>query len=883
VTIEAGQHLHHYRLIEKIGEGGMGVVWKASDTKLDREVAIKFLPHVFSKDPERLARFKREAKLLASVNHPGVAAIYGFETVDNIHFLVLELVPGQGLDEMLRDGPLPVSRALDISRSVAEGLQAAHATGIIHRDLKPANVKITPDGTAKVLDFGLAKVGDAPATPGDTSLSPTVTHAGTQMGVVLGTAPYMSPEQARGLALDKRTDIWSFGCLLYECLTATKPFAGKTVSDSIAKILGREPDWKKLPAATPLKIHDLLHQCLQKDPDRRLPDMTDAIRQIQAALHEPATATKAWRKGRPLWLAAPVVILGALAIYLLATFREPAPPAGDSKKMIAVLPFENMGPAEDEYFADGITEEISARLAAVRALGVIGRTSAMQYKQSGKSVQQIGEELDIDYVLDGTVRWQRAAAGSSRVRVTPQLIRVSDATQLWAEIYEAEMSDIFEVQSEIAGQVARALDVTLGESGQRVLEARPTEDLQAYDFYLRGEDYWRDSYEEEDFSIAQQMFEQAVDLDPGFALAYAKLGLVHDSLYWFHFDRTPERLARSKAAIDKALKLDPDLPEAHVALGWYYYHGFLDYESALRELAIAEASLPDNLLVLEGIASVRRRQGRWEDALSRFRRVAEIDPRSKGVAKDLNDTTLAMRLYSDAERWIDLQIALAPDDRTAYISKAWLQVTWTGSTERAREVLDDALGDEAAVDTNFGSTLTSRIRLNMFDAKYQAALDLLSLETSGVFMDNQYVFVPTEAVRAEVHGLMGRPELERQGYESARATLEAMLDDRPDDARLHGALGIAFAGLGRKEDAVRAAKRGVELLPVSKEAWRGVYRVQDLARVYAMVGEHDLAIDRLVYLLSVPGELSPHLLRLDPTWHSLHDQPRFRELVEEIG
>ncbi|MDH3785677.1 MAG: serine/threonine protein kinase, partial [Acidobacteriota bacterium] len=307
-AFQPGESLLHYRLTEKIGEGGMGVVWKALDTKLDRDVAIKILPAVFSQDPERLSRFKREAKILASVNHPAVAAIYGFETVGETHFLVLELVPGQGLDELLKSGPLPVKRALEIARGVAEGLQAAHATDIIHRDLKPANVKVTggqrgqtsslsPGVVAvKVLDFGLARAGEAPTSPVDSSLSPTVTSAGTQFGMILGTAAYMSPEQARGLPTDRRTDIWSFGCLLYECLTDSRPFAGETVSDSIARILEREPDLDALPADTPGQVRSLLTRCLEKDRDQRLADIGDVIAAIDEGLKNPTPAPSVRRR-----------------------------------------------------------------------------------------------------------------------------------------------------------------------------------------------------------------------------------------------------------------------------------------------------------------------------------------------------------------------------------------------------------------------------------------------------------------------------------------------------------------------------------------------------------------------------------------------------------
>jgi serine/threonine protein kinase len=290
VTLESGQKLAHYRLVEKIGEGGMGVVWKADDLKLGRAVAVKILPDEFARDNQRLVRFEREAKLLAALNHPNVASIYGFESDSDVHFLVLELVDGQTLSQMVKTGPLPMEEALDICRQVADGLEAAHAAGVIHRDLKPGNVVITHEGKAKVLDFGLAKGLEGTVESGsDLSMSPTVTFGGTQAGVVMGTAPYMSPEQARGKPLDKRTDIFSFGCLLYECLTGNLVFSGETVTDTLSAILQNEPDWTVLPERTPRRVRELLERCMEKSPRNRLHDIADARIEL-----DHASAAKEW-------------------------------------------------------------------------------------------------------------------------------------------------------------------------------------------------------------------------------------------------------------------------------------------------------------------------------------------------------------------------------------------------------------------------------------------------------------------------------------------------------------------------------------------------------------------------------------------------------------
>jgi len=326
-----GKTLSHYKIIEKIGQGGMGVVYRAEDTNLSREVAIKVLPEQFTKDPQRLARFEREAKLLASLNHPNIAAIYGLEEADGVRFLALELVEGETLAERVAKGPVPVKEALEVCRQIAEGVEAAHEKGVIHRDLKPANVKVTPEGKVKILDFGLAKAfeGEAPVT--DISQSPTLTEEMTRAGVILGTAAYMSPEQARGEEVDKRTDIFAFGCVLYELLTGRKAFGGKTVTDTLAKVLEGVPDWKAVSSDTPSKILDLLQRCLEKDSDERLPHIAEARIQLKRALKEPASPTDVASAVQPLqqrWTLGVAVVVGAvvagLAVWLLI---QPSPPA----------------------------------------------------------------------------------------------------------------------------------------------------------------------------------------------------------------------------------------------------------------------------------------------------------------------------------------------------------------------------------------------------------------------------------------------------------------------------------------------------------------------------------------------------------------------------
>ncbi|GAF72962.1 unnamed protein product, partial [marine sediment metagenome] len=454
------------------------------------------LPAEVMANPKARSRFAREAKVLASLNHPNIATIYDqLEEAEGIGYLVLEYVPGQTLAERIARGQIKLEEALTIGLQIAEAVAAAHEHDVIHRDLKPGNIKITPEGKVKVLDFGLAKAVGGEALQEQTTI--------TQPGRVIGTPAYMSPEQARGKPTDKRSDIWSFGCVLYEMLTGRMPFRGETVSDTLANILQTEPEWQALPQSTLANIQVLLRRCLTKDPQHRLRDIGDASIEINETLSllttapsvtTPASASfKSEIAGKPklrtmamIVGAAIIIVLSGVAVWFLSKEQAQQP---SKEKVLVVLPFENLGPAEDEYFAAGITDAITARLAVIRGLGVISRQSAMQYKKREKSAQVIRKELGVDYILEGTVQRERPSDPTSRVRIIPQLIRASDDRLVWAQTYDDDMSEVFRLQSDRAEQVAQALDITLLEPERRALESRPTENIKAYEYYLRGDEY----------------------------------------------------------------------------------------------------------------------------------------------------------------------------------------------------------------------------------------------------------------------------------------------------------------------------------------------------------------------------------------------------------
>jgi TolB-like protein len=905
-----GLVLSRYENFERIGAGGMGVVYRAKDTGLERPVALKFLTRPAG-GPDEHARFLREARTAAALNHPTICTIHevgevraGEETIlgegaplsVGTPFIAMELIEGRTLEaELKASGPLALDELLRAAVQIAEGLAAAHAKGIVHRDLKPGNVMLTSDRRAKILDFGLAKP-LGPAAPGDAVMTAaeTVSAELTRDGRVLGTVAYMSPEQAMGKAVDSRSDVFSFGIVLYEMAAGHRPFRGESSTSTLAKILEAAPeplDEKR--EDLPAELLRIVRRCLHKSPDARYNDTRDLLVALSELRVETtsgptrvARSESATRENGPeairgnRWtlaiVAAAAIVIVALGGYWFTrdgrmSEQSPveAPPAAaapDERTMIAVLPLENLGPPEDEYFATGITDEITGRLAAVRSLGVISRKSAAQYAGTTKTTRQIGEELGIDYLLQGTVRWARGAEGSSRVRISPQLVRVSDDTTLWAETYDAVMEDIFEVQSNIARGVVDRLGVVLLEPEARATQSIPTENQEAYQAYLRGMRHWFDSgfFEEN-----ARWFQEAVELDPGFALAYARLAEAHSRMHFYGQDISEDRRVRAQQALNRAIELSPDAPETHAAIGELHYHR-RDYDRAQEAFEIAERLRPNDTEILLFKALVLRRRGRWQEALATHERILRLNPRDADSFGLFSETAMFMRKYEQAFRLGNQAVALDP--KYGWL-KAWHAWLTGGSLSEARRALE-----HMRPTTNHEFRCWILYWQEIYEGRYAEAIERLAPDPDG-WLRFGWLIRPVPLFEAWAHELREESELARVAYESARIRIEAELRTSQDEARLHASLGLAYAGLGRKDDAIREGERAVELLPISKDAVFGPSLVVDLALIYAQTGEHDAAMDRIEYVLSVPAQFSVHLLRLDPRWRPLHDHPRYRAIT----
>jgi serine/threonine protein kinase/Tfp pilus assembly protein PilF len=530
MSLVLGSRIGAYEVLAPLGAGGMGEVFRARDTRLERIVALKVLPQAFAADVERLARFEREAKLLASLNHPNVATLYGLEDPGGAPCLVLEFIEGESLAQRLARGPIPVRETLEIGAAIAAGVEAAHGRGIVHRDLKPGNVMLAAAGAVKVLDFGLAK---APAAESgvELSASPTVAIGATGAGTILGTAAYMSPEQARGRATDARTDVWALGCILFECLSGRAAFGGDSASDVIARVLERDPDWARLPAMAPPRFQALVRRCLAKDATAR-----------------PATIGEV---GRELAAIAAEISLPPSSVARAATVSAPAP-------SVAVLYFENLARDPDsDYFCAGITEDILTDLSKIRGLRVASRNAVARYRGTGPEIAKVGAELGVGAVVEGTVR-----RAGDRVRISAQLVSTADGFQLWAERFDRTMEDVFAVQEEIASAIAAALRVALSPDEKEDLGRNRPQDVRAYDLYLKGREQYG-HYTRESLEQAMSLFEEATRVDPRYALAWAGVADVHGQRIQWGFTTDAEGTKQlGLEAVEKALALDPRVAEA---------------------------------------------------------------------------------------------------------------------------------------------------------------------------------------------------------------------------------------------------------------------------------------------------------------------------------
>ena len=864
-----------YLLERELGRGGMATVYLARDLKHDRPVALKVLhAHLASAlGPER---FLREIKLAARLQHPHILSVHdsgeaGTPGRSPSLWFTMPYVEGESLrDRLKRNGQLPVEDAVRITGEAAQALDWAHQHGIIHRDIKPENILLTRDGNVLVGDFGIARaLASGAVQPGGVTEERL-----TETGLSLGTPAYMSPEQAAAeRTLDARTDVYSLGAVLYEMLTGEPPFTGPTAQAIIAKRMST--------SATPVRVvrpdvPEHIAAAVAKALARAPADRFNSAGALSRALNTPRVAkSDTHRIARFSAIVVVFVLLAAAAWNLYDRFHQSRAPAPDSRlTQIAVLPFENLGDTSDAYFADGVTDAVRGKLAVLPQLQVIARSSSNLYKKTSKSPGQIGRELGVQYLLTGTVRWDKPRAGQSRVQVDPELVQVATSSARWQQPFDATISDVFQVQADIASRVAQALDLALGESERRAIAEPPTANLAAYDAFLRGEELSNavSIYEPVTIRAAVPFYQRAVKLDSTFALAWAQLSRAL-SLLHYNVAPNPGEAAASRAAAARAVALAPTRPEGRLALGDYYINVPKDADSALQQYALGRRLSPDDAELLTAAARAEQSLGRWEEALASITRAQIIDPRSSATAWRQAQALVFLRRYPQALAAVDHALALFPSSLTLLQQKAMVYLA-QGDLSHAREVIRSTPGDIAPA--TLAAFMGTYWDLYWVLDEQQQRL-LLSL-TPREFEGNRGAWA---LVLAQTYWLRGDRRRSRAYADSALATFESQLRATPADGQLHTILGLALAYAGRARDAVREGERGTTLLSLSKDGYNGPYLQHQLVRIYLLIGDRDRAIAGLEPLLKVPYYLSPGWLRIDPTFDPLRGDPRFQRLARK--
>jgi len=638
-----GQTISHYRITAKLGAGGMGVVYRAGDLTLQRDTALKVLPAQVAADPEARKRLVNEARAASRLNHPNIATIYEVGEAEGAPFIAMELVSGESLKNVLQRGPLPPAQLLDVARQIAEGLHEAHQAGVLHRDIKPGNMMLDSKGRVKILDFGLAVLTGRERSPGEPEET-FITRTAAQW-TTGGTVPYMSPEQLRGDPTDARSDIFSYGVMLYECLTGRLPFPGETSIDIMQAILRQPPaPLRNLVPDISTEWEQLIGRCLAKSPEQRPRSMGE----------------------------------------VLEALKRVAAPAPRSEKSLAVLYFENLsGSKEDEYFRDGITEDLITELLKIRELRVFPRSAVTAYRDKSMSAPQVGRDLNALYVLEGSVR-----RAGNHLRLNAQLVDTRTGHGVWAERYDRQLEDVFAIQDEIVKSIAKALQVMLTEKEKRAIEKMPTADIQAYDHYLRGRQYFH-QFRKKGFDFARQMFARAIVIDPNFARAYAGVADCCSFLYQY-WEASEVNLKEADAASRKALELDPELAEAHASRGLALSLS-KRYEDAKTEFEMAIRLNPKLFEAYYFSARARFAEGKLDEAARLYEQAFQINP------DDYQSPVLVASVYAALERKADADSArrrglqviekhleMHPDDaRALYLGAVCL--SQFGQRERALE------------------------------------------------------------------------------------------------------------------------------------------------------------------------------------------------------
>ena len=856
--MQAGTRLGPYEVVALLGVGGMGEVWRARDTRLGREVALKLLPEAFSGDRERVTRFQREAQLLAALNHPQIASIYSFETVDGIRVLEMELVSGETIRELLRGGPLPLPRALALAHDVAEALGVAHAKGILHRDLKPSNVKVTPEGKVKLLDFGLAKAFAPGAGGSDLSESPTLEGGASLRGVILGTVPYMSPEQARGAELDARSDVWAFGCLVFEMLTGKKAFDGPTATDVLVAVLDREPDWKALPPDTPLPVIELLRSCLAKRVDERLPDLARARKQIdlvrsgQTSLATVAMARSPRIRRRTFPVAAGSAALLAVAAGIAwVALRGRTGQALPSTKLLAVLPAADFtGRSDGRQLCDGFSVSLRSKLRRVSGVSIMLPAAARLETDAAKVARDTGANL----ILSPSAR-----KSGNQVQLSYSLALATSPVQIDAGEVTGLESDWFRLENELSAKICASLELGLAGGGPPPREEIARGPSQSDYVVALG------CLERADDPALLQKAAEILEKIPdgnGSALVQAALGRAY--LSTFNLSKDAALAERAKRAAERAARLDPDLPEAQVTVARVLQATGRPAEALpiLRRVLEKDSG---NVEAVATLAAALQGAGDSAGAEAAWKHLVEMRPTWWSSHKDFAGFLFRQNRYAEAAREYQRAIDLNPGVYGLYYSLGAVQIRQghfdeaIGALKKSIEIKPSSLaysnlgacqyllGDFPEASDSFGKATT----LTPGDYRYH------------VYLGDSLTFTP------------GRSEKARQSYEAAIPLAEGVLRVNPRDGGAMGLLALSCARVGRRDEASQLVERAVALEPENASV------LQKAAVITLILGRRDESLRLLAR--AVERGYGTVEIRADPEFSTLRNEPRFQQLLSGAG